>query len=58
MECCTYTVPGLTTLRMDFFKVGQLSCRRLLEMLQGKRGECHELLEPHLVLRESTTSAG
>jgi len=51
-----YTVPGLTTLRMDLFKVGQLSCRRLLGLLQGNIAECKELLEPHLVLRESTTS--
>lgn len=52
-----YASPGLTTLKMDFFQVGRLSCKRLLEMLNGKRSSCQELLEPHLVLRESTVPA-
>lgn len=54
-----YTTPGLTTIRMDMFRVGRLSCKRLLEILDGVRAECKETLEPHLVLRESTgTAAG
>lgn len=52
-----YTIPGLTTLRMDLFEMGRLSCRRLLELLNGTRTQCHELKEPHLVLRESTGPA-
>jgi DNA-binding LacI/PurR family transcriptional regulator len=49
-----FTTPGLTTLKMDFFEVGRKSCKRLLEMLSGQRTECRELLEPHVILREST----
>lgn len=49
-----YTTPGLTTLKMDFFEVGRKSCKRMLEILDRKRADCTELLEPHLVLREST----
>ncbi len=49
-----YTTPGLTTLRMDMFRVGQLSCRRLLQMLGHELETCRETFEPHLVLREST----
>jgi DNA-binding LacI/PurR family transcriptional regulator len=51
-----FTTPGLTTLKMDFFQIGLLSCKRLLEMLHGKRAHCHDLYEPHLVLRESTAA--
>jgi DNA-binding LacI/PurR family transcriptional regulator len=52
-----YTTPGLTTLRMDLFELGRLSCQRLLAMLDGDMTSCHETREPHLVLRESTASA-
>ncbi|MCC5849685.1 MAG: LacI family DNA-binding transcriptional regulator [Verrucomicrobia bacterium] len=49
-----YTTPGLTTLKMDMFNMGRLSCQRLLSMLNGTQTECRELKEPHMVLREST----
>jgi len=52
-----YTTPGLTTLRMDLFLLGCQSCRRLLDLLDGRRTECKDLNEPHLVLRESTAEA-
>lgn len=52
-----YTTPGLTTVKMDLFEVGRLSCKRLLELLGGKRSGCQELLEPHVVFRESTSAA-
>jgi len=52
-----FTSPGLTTLRMDFFRVGQASCRRLLSMLSAKSGDTCEFLEPQLVVRESTAPA-
>lgn len=49
-----YTTPGLTTLHMDLYEMGRISCLRLLDMLKGDRPSCHETREPHLVLREST----
>ena len=52
-----YTTPGLSTLHMDLFRLGELSCRHLLNLLEGKETECRELKEPHLVLRESTGPA-
>lgn len=52
-----YTTPGLTTLHMDLFRLGRLSCRRMLGMLNGGPVECRETKEPHLVLRESTGPA-
>ncbi len=52
-----FTTPGLTTLKMDLFEVGRRSCKRLLEILNGRRTECRELLEPHVILRESTGPA-
>lgn len=52
-----FTTPGLTTLKMDLFEVGRLSCKRLLQILNGQRSTCQELLEPHVILRESTGSA-
>lgn len=52
-----FTTPGLTTLKMDLFEVGRLSCKRLLQILNGQRSTCQELLEPHVILRESTGAA-
>ncbi|MGA0334177.1 MAG: LacI family DNA-binding transcriptional regulator, partial [Kiritimatiellia bacterium] len=52
-----YTTPGLSTLHMDLFRMGELSCRHLLNLLEGKEEECHQFTEPHLVLRESTGPA-
>ncbi|MDA3872724.1 MAG: LacI family DNA-binding transcriptional regulator [Kiritimatiellae bacterium] len=50
-----YTTPGLSTIHMDLFRVGELSCQHLLTLLSGEATSCHELKEPHLVLRESTS---
>lgn len=52
-----YSTPGLTTLHMDLFELGRLSCQRLLNLLEGGAKVCHESREPHLVLRESTARA-
>jgi DNA-binding LacI/PurR family transcriptional regulator len=52
-----YTNPGLSTLRMDLFRLGEQSCRQLLDILDGTSTGCHILKEPHLVLRESTGPA-
>lgn len=49
-----FTTPGLSTMRMDLFRLGEQSCRQLLDMLDLKSDGCHILKEPHLVLREST----
>lgn len=52
-----YTTPGLSTLHMDFFRLGELSCRHLLSMIEGKEKVCRKMTDPHLVLRESTAPA-
>jgi len=52
-----YTTPGLSTLHMDLFRLGEQSCRHLLDLLEGKQTHCTELKAPHLVLRESTGPA-
>lgn len=49
-----YTTPGLSTIHMDLFRVGELSCQHLLKILSKESVTCRELKEPHLVLREST----
>jgi DNA-binding LacI/PurR family transcriptional regulator len=52
--------PPLTTIRLDFFRVGFESCRRLLERIKGEapNGSAGERLPVTLVERASTARAG
>lgn len=46
--------PGLTTIAQPFRKIGFLLMESLLEMIHGKEQFPHKLVQPDLILREST----
>lgn len=46
--------PGLTTIRHPLNQIGQQACERVLEMFQGERTTCRELLPVQLIVRGST----
>lgn len=46
--------PPLTTVRQDFAELGRLSIRTLLARLEGDPGAASAMLEPQLIVREST----
>jgi DNA-binding LacI/PurR family transcriptional regulator len=51
--------PPLTTVRQNFNEMGRRSLLRLLEEIErGERAVTHETVEPELIVRSSTTSAG
>jgi DNA-binding LacI/PurR family transcriptional regulator len=50
-----YLSPSLTTVRQPTREVGQRVISMLLDILDGKSPEdCHQLLEPRLIVRAST----
>jgi DNA-binding LacI/PurR family transcriptional regulator len=50
-----YFSPPLTTVRQDFDEVGLLALKLLLQqMAEGSTEERHAVVEPQLVVREST----
>jgi LacI family transcriptional regulator len=52
-----YTTPGLTTIRHELYRMGQLACERLIDLFLGEIPSCRELLPVTLVVRESTGPA-
>ena len=46
--------PGLTTIAQPFRKIGFLLMESLLNMIQGKEQFPHKLVQPDLIIREST----
>jgi len=52
-----YTTPSLTTVHHSLYKIGRLSCERVLAMFNKKIECCQEVLRPRLVVRESTATA-
>ena len=52
-----YFNPPLTTVRQDFDELGRRSVQLLLDLVEGAEPG-RVLLEPHLVVRRSTTSIG
>jgi DNA-binding LacI/PurR family transcriptional regulator len=54
-----YFTPPLTTIRQDFDEVGRRALQLLLEqMAGGPHGERHLVVEPRLVVRQSTAPPG
>ncbi|WP_438943163.1 LacI family DNA-binding transcriptional regulator [Nonomuraea aridisoli] len=51
-----YFWPPLTTVRQDFREVGRHAFRLLLDRMAGAEPQARVLVEPELVVRESTTS--
>ncbi|MEM8874455.1 MAG: LacI family DNA-binding transcriptional regulator [Planctomycetota bacterium] len=49
--------PALTTIRLPLYDVGVTSCRRLLEKVKGKDKPVADVLDTHLIVRESTAMA-
>lgn len=52
-----YLVPSLTTVRQDFVMLGRRSIEMLLAMIAGEPAR-HHMIEPSLVVRESTRLVG
>lgn len=49
-----HTIPSLTTVEMDYHRLGQITVERLLAREQNSISTCRILLTPTLVVREST----
>ncbi|HUR03985.1 MAG TPA: substrate-binding domain-containing protein, partial [Nonomuraea sp.] len=49
-----YYWPPLTTVRQDFREVGRSAFHLLLDRMAGAKKETQRLVEPELVVREST----
>lgn len=47
-------LPPLTTIRQDFPELGTLALRLIIEAIEGDEGTEHEMIEPTLIVREST----
>ncbi|MER6950244.1 LacI family DNA-binding transcriptional regulator [Nonomuraea sp. NPDC000554] len=52
-----YFWPPLTTVRQDFDEVGRHAFRLLLDRMAGEGGDARHLVEPELVVRDSTGAA-
>jgi DNA-binding LacI/PurR family transcriptional regulator len=48
-------LPPLTTIRQDFAALGALALRRILAAIEGDTGVQHDVIEPRLVERSSTS---
>jgi DNA-binding LacI/PurR family transcriptional regulator len=50
-------VPGLTTVRQDFYRMGRLATEFLVSMIENPDTPVHQrVLQPKLIVRESTRS--
>ncbi|MEM6561932.1 MAG: LacI family DNA-binding transcriptional regulator, partial [Planctomycetota bacterium] len=49
--------PALTTIRLPLYDVGLTSCKRLIEKIKGKTTPVADVLDTHLIVRESTAMA-
>ncbi len=47
--------PSLTTVHLPLYDVGRRACIRLIERVEGKRDSVQEVLDTHLVIRNSTS---
>lgn len=52
----THTIPSLTTIEMDYRRLGQITVEQLFAREQTRQPACRILLAPTLVVRESTGS--
>jgi LacI family transcriptional regulator len=52
-----YTRPALTTVHLPLYDVGALACERLIERIRGSVEKIADVLQTHLIVRESTAMA-
>lgn len=52
-----YLVPALTTVRQDFIELGRRCVELVLGLIAGQVGECHVVVQPDLVIRDSSGPA-
>jgi LacI family transcriptional regulator len=50
-----FFAPSLTTVSLDFEEVGHVAVDRILTLMRGEEGKLIELIEPQLIVRESTS---
>lgn len=53
-----FFAPPLTTVRVDFDAIGRLAVERILDMISGRPRGAAQLLQPSLIVRESTARVG
>lgn len=54
IELCTFMEPQLSTIEQPIREISGKACRNLFEQLDGSREMKTELIEPRLILRETT----
>jgi len=54
LEMASYYYPPLTTVRQPTYQVGERAVNMLHKLISGDKGVAPEILEPELVIREST----
>lgn len=58
IESAAYLSPSLTTLRQPFEQMGELAAKHLIDIINGGQEPLsEELVEAHLIIRESTAEA-
>jgi DNA-binding LacI/PurR family transcriptional regulator len=57
IQSASYQVPSLTTIRQPLREMGRLGARILLEKLQGETPPKQVVVDPELIVRESTAPA-
>jgi LacI family transcriptional regulator len=59
LEFAAFQIPPLTTLRQPFTDLGTLAVKMLIDLIEGREpAQSHFVLDPTLVIRESTTRLG
>jgi DNA-binding LacI/PurR family transcriptional regulator len=56
LEMAAYYFPALTTVRQQTYQLGKQAVEMLLELIKGVDGTASQMVEPELVIRESTAS--
>jgi len=54
MPLAAFHTPKITTVRLPVRKLGRLAAQRLIDTMEGKAVEDNIILEPELIIREST----
>jgi len=57
IQYAAFVNPALSTVHLPLYEVGTSACEQLIERIRGKRGRIEQVLNAHLVLRESTSLA-
>ena len=49
-----HTHPPLTTVHQPIYKIGTMVCEMLIELLKGKESKQQVILQPSLIIRQSS----